>query len=124
MLRPLLVIGAAIGGLAFWRRDHLKGDAEKVAAVAKDATAAATSRVAAARSGRKGLLAELGEAVYTGRTDPDADTTADIDRLVGELEELDAAQDDAAQGDAAQDDAAQDAGDDDGQQDTEDSTEQ
>jgi hypothetical protein len=110
--------------LAFWRRNHLKSDAEKVAAVAKDATAAATSRVAAARSGRKGLLAELGEAVYTGRTDPDADTTADIDRLVGELEELDAAQDDAAQGDAAQDDAAQDAGDDDGQQDTEDSTEQ
>jgi hypothetical protein len=47
----------------------------------------------------------LGEAVYTGRTDPDADTTVDIDRLVGELEDLD---------------AAQDAGDDDGQQDTED----
>ena len=114
MLRPLLVIGAAIGGLAFWRRDHLNSDADKVAAVAKDATAAATSRVAAARSGRKGLLVQLGEAVYTGRTDPDADTTADIDRIVGELEQLD----------AAQDDAAHDAGSDDGQQDTEDSTEQ
>ncbi len=97
MLRPLLAIGAVIGGLAFWRRDHLKSDAEKVAAVAKDATATATSRVAAARSGRKGLLVELGEAVYTGRTDSDADTTGDVDRLVGELEQLDAAQDDAAQ---------------------------
>jgi hypothetical protein len=51
------------------------------------------------------LLVELGEAVYVGRTDPDADPTADIDRLVGELEQLD---------------AAQDAGSDDGQQDTED----
>jgi hypothetical protein len=121
--------------LAFWRRNHLKSDAEKVAAVAKDASAAATSRVAAARSGRKGLLVELGEAVYTGRTDPDADTTADIDRLVGQLEDLDAAQDDAAQNDAAQDDAAQnDAAQDDaaqndaaqnaGDEDTEDTTEQ
>jgi hypothetical protein len=97
MLRPLLAIGAAVGGLAFWRRHHLKSDAEKVTAVAKDATATATSYVAAARSGRKRLLVELGDAVYTGRTDGDADTTADIDRLVGELEQLDAAQLDAAQ---------------------------
>jgi hypothetical protein len=116
--------------LAFWRRNHLKSDAEKVAAVAKDASAAATSRVAAARSGRKGLLVELGEAVYTGRTDPDADTTVDVDRLVGQLEDLDAAQNDAAQDDAAQNDAAQDdaaqndAAQNAGDEDTEDTTEQ
>ncbi len=61
---------------------------------AKDAKDAAMSRVAAARSGRKALLVQLGEAVYAGRSEPGDDATAEIDRLVGELEALDAAQGD------------------------------
>lgn len=90
-MHPLIWIGAALGGLVFWRRKHLKEDAEKVSAVARDTRAAATSRVAVARSGRKSLLVQLGEAVYASRTDSGGDATAEIDRLVGELEELDLA---------------------------------
>ncbi len=108
-MHPLVWIGAALGGLAFWRRKHLKEDAEKVTAVAKDATSrvttvaqdakdAASSRMAAARSGRKALLVELGEALYASRTDPGSDTDAEIDRLVAELEKLDAALDDGGEG--------------------------
>ncbi len=93
-MRVLLAIGAALGGLAFWRRKHLKDDAEKVTVAAKDAKDAAMSRVAAARSGRKTLLVQLGEAVYAGRTESGNGATAEIDRLVGELEALDAAQSD------------------------------
>jgi hypothetical protein len=107
LMHPFIWIGAALGGLAFWRRKHLKEDAEKVTAVAKDAKAAATSRVAVARSGRKSLLVQLGEAVYASRTDPGGDATAEIDRLVGDLEELDAALDEA--GEDAGDEQAEDA---------------
>jgi hypothetical protein len=90
-MHPLVWIGAALGGLAFWRRNHLKDDAEKVATVAVDAKEAAMSRVAVARSGRKALLVQLGEAVYASRTESGGDASADIDRLVAELEEVDAA---------------------------------
>lgn len=96
-MHPLVWIGAALGGLAFWRRNHLKDDAEKVAAVAVDAKEAAMSRVAVVRSGRKALLVELGEAVYAGRTGSGGDASAEIDRLVGELEEVDAALAEAAE---------------------------
>lgn len=113
-MHPLVWIGAALGGLAFWRRKHLKDDAEKMTAVAKDATSkvtaaaqdaktAAASRLAVARSGRKALLVELGEAVYASRTDPGSDATAEIDRLVGELEKLDAALDEGGEGAGAED---------------------
>lgn len=83
-MRLVAVIVAALGGLAFWRRKTLRSDAEKVTEAAKSATA----RVAAG-SGRRALLTELGEAVYTQRTDPAADMAADIDRLVIDLRELD-----------------------------------
>lgn len=90
-MHPLVWIGAALGGLVFWRRNHLKDDAEKVAAAATDAKGAAMSRVAVVRSGRKALLVQLGEAVYAGRTESGGDASAEIDRLVAELEEVDAA---------------------------------
>lgn len=86
MGRLLLAVGAVVGGLAFWRRKTLKSDAEKVTEAAKSAGARVT-----AGSSRKSLLVELGEAVYTDRTDPDADVAADIDRLVIDLRELDSA---------------------------------
>ena len=70
MGRLLVVVGAAIGGLAFWRRKSLKSDAEKVTEAARSASARVT-----AGSSRKSLLVELGEAVYTDGTDPDADST-------------------------------------------------
>ena len=84
MGRLLVVVGAAIGGLAFWRRKSLKSDAEKVTEAARSASARVT-----AGSSRKSLLVELGEAVYTDRTDPDADVAAEIDRSVMDLRELD-----------------------------------
>ena len=84
MGRLLVVVGAAIGGLAFWRRKSLKSDAEKVTEAARSASARVT-----AGSSRKSLLVELGEAVYTDGTDPDADVAAEIDRLVIDLRELD-----------------------------------
>lgn len=90
-MHPLVWIGAALGGLAFWRRKHLKDDAEKVATAAVDAKEAAMSRVAVVRSGRKALLVQLGEAVYASRTESGGDASAEIDRLVVELEEVDAA---------------------------------
>jgi hypothetical protein len=79
----LAVVAAAVGGLAFWRRKKLRTDAERVTEVAKSATAKVTSG-----SSRKSLLLELGEAVYSERTDPDVDVAADIDRLVIDLREL------------------------------------
>lgn len=53
-MHPLVWIGAIIGGLAFWRRKHLKEDAEKVTTAAKSAKDATTDRIAAARSGGSG----------------------------------------------------------------------
>jgi hypothetical protein len=61
-MHPFVWIAAALGGVAFWRRKHLKDDAEKVktaAGVAKTtatekagvAKTAATEKIAAARSG-------------------------------------------------------------------------
>ena len=101
-MHPLIWIGAALGALAFWRRKHLKEDAEKVTTVAKDAGSrvsaaaqdarvAATARMAEARSGRKALVLELGEAVYAGRADSGSDMDAEVERLVGAIAEIDAA---------------------------------
>jgi hypothetical protein len=98
MGRLLVLVGAAIGGMAFWRRKSLRTDAEKVTEAAKSATARVT-----AGSSRKALLVELGEAVYTDRSDPDADVAADIDRLVIDLRELDA-EAEATQEEATQED--------------------
>ena len=53
-MHPLIWLGAALGGVAFWRRKHLKDDAEKVRAAAKNAKVATTERIAAARSGDSG----------------------------------------------------------------------
>ncbi len=83
MGRLLVVVAAAVGGLAFWRRKSLKDDAGRVAEAAKGATARVTSG-----STRKSLLVELGEAVYTDRVDPDADLATEIDRLVIDLRDL------------------------------------
>ena len=84
MARILVMIGAAVGGLALWRRKNLRNDAEKLTDAAKTATARVKSS-----SSRKSLLIELGEAVYADRTDSDADVTSEIDRLVIDLREID-----------------------------------
>ena len=103
-MNPIFVIGAAAAaGVAVWRRKTFKSDAEKVAEVAKDATATATARVTG--GGRKSKVRELGEAVYADRTDADTDNSADIDRLVSEIEEIDiqaaAGDDDAGESDSS-----------------------
>ena len=45
MKKMLLAVGAALGGLAFWRRKSLKTDAAKVTEVAKTGVAKVKSTV-------------------------------------------------------------------------------
>jgi hypothetical protein len=92
----LAILAAGVGGLAFWRRKKLRTDAERVTEAAKSATAKVTSG-----SSRKSILLELGEAVYSERTDPDTDVAADIDRLVINLRELEEPATEAASAEAA-----------------------
>ena len=88
-MNPLLLISAAAAaGVAVWRRKSLKSDAEKAAAVAKDTAAKATTRVTSGVRASK--FRKLGEAVYADRTDTDTDNTSEIDRLLSELQAIDA----------------------------------
>lgn len=50
-MHPFVWIAAALGGVAVWRRKHLKDDAEKVKTAAVDAKTAASEKIAAARGG-------------------------------------------------------------------------
>jgi hypothetical protein len=84
-MHPLIWLGAALGGVAFWRRKHLKDDAEKVSAAAKNAKVATTERIAAARSGdsgeadsgvEEGAAADAGQEAADEGDDESEDTTA------------------------------------------------
>ena len=89
-MRVLVVLGGALGGLAFWRRKKLKSDAQKVASTARDVTSNAAERLSEARSGRSALYRALGEEVYASRTtDTDGDHEAEITRLIDEIAALD-----------------------------------
>jgi hypothetical protein len=46
-MHPFVWIAAALGGLAVWRRKHLKEDAEKVKTAALEAKTAASEEIAA-----------------------------------------------------------------------------
>jgi hypothetical protein len=48
-MHPLVWVAVLVGGVAVWRRKHLKSDAVRAKTAALDAKAAATERIAAAR---------------------------------------------------------------------------
>ena len=50
-MHPFVWIAAALGGVAVWRRKHLKDDAEKVKTAALEAKTVATEKIASARGG-------------------------------------------------------------------------
>jgi hypothetical protein len=50
-MHPFVWIAAALGGVAVWRRKHLKEDAEKVKTAALEAKTVATEKIATARGG-------------------------------------------------------------------------
>jgi hypothetical protein len=86
LLMPIvLAVVAALGGLAFWRRNKIEEDASKISNAARE-------KYTKMRSGRKDLLVELGERVYAKSTgEGDETNESEIDRLIGELEQIDAA---------------------------------
>jgi hypothetical protein len=64
-MHPFIWIAAALGGVAVWRRKHLKEDAEKVKTAAVDAKTTASAKIAAARGGSSAETTEdeAGDAV-------------------------------------------------------------
>jgi hypothetical protein len=86
LMRVFLAVVAALGGLAFWRRKQIEEEATKISIVARE-------NYTKMRSGRRDLLVQLGEVVYAKSTgDGDEETNdKEIDRLIGELEQIDAA---------------------------------
>ena len=98
----VLVILAALGGVAIWRRKSIQRDAQKV-------SEAARQQMHKMRSGRKDLYAELGKHVYAkSNGDNGVDHDAEIERIIGELAALDAAEEEtsAEDGAAAEEEAA------------------
>jgi len=81
----VMAVVAALGGLAFWRRRQLGQEAQKLSDSARHA-------VQEMRSGRKELLVELGEHVYAKSVgDGDPSNEDEISRIIGELAEIDTA---------------------------------
>ena len=64
-VRIFIVLGAALGGLAFWRRKTLKADAERVTEAAKSAKQAAGERIGRGSDGADALT-DVADAVADG----------------------------------------------------------
>ena len=75
-----VLIGAALAGLAFWRRKSLKADAGRVTTAAKGATSSATARLS--RSG--GEAAEAVEEAVSDAADTVEDAVAEAKDAVDE----------------------------------------
>ncbi|MGI9616666.1 MAG: hypothetical protein ACR2QO_27355 [Acidimicrobiales bacterium] len=80
----ILAIGAALGGLAIWRRKKIGSDVQSV----KDAARNTAQKM---RSDPEKLFNELGHHVYDQATgDTEVDHDVEIKRIVGEIRDLDA----------------------------------
>ena len=69
-MHPIVWIAAALGGVAFWRRKHLKEDAEKAKTAAVDAKRVATEKAAVAKTAAT-------EKIAAARSGSSAETTED-----------------------------------------------
>ena len=76
-MHPFVWIAAALGGVAVWRRKHLKDDAEKVKTAAVEAKTVASEKIAAARGGSSAETTEdeAGDAAEAAGDDTADDTT-------------------------------------------------
>ena len=91
----LLAVLAALGGVAIWRRKKIGSDAQRVGDAARQTVQKMTSS-------RKDLMAELGSHVYAQSTgDTEVDHEAEIKRIIGELEALDATSDESSDAEEA-----------------------
>lgn len=64
-MRIFIVLGAALGGLAFWRRKTLKADADRAVEAAKSAKQAASERIGRS-SDESDALTDVADAVAEG----------------------------------------------------------
>jgi hypothetical protein len=69
-MHPFVWIAAALGGVAVWRRKHLKEDAEKVKTAAIDAKTVATEKAGVAKTAAT-------EKIAAARGGSSAETTED-----------------------------------------------
>ena len=81
-MHPIVWIAAALGGVAFWRRKHLKEDAEKAKTAAVDAKRVATEKAAVAKTAATEKIAAARGGSSTETTeetagDTDGDTASD-----------------------------------------------
>jgi hypothetical protein len=78
-MHPLMWIGVAVGGIAVWRRKHLKDDTAKVKTAAAGAKAAATEKIAAARGDSSDEATEVGASEADAAETPEDVAEADTE---------------------------------------------
>ncbi|MBV1892468.1 MAG: hypothetical protein KUG57_00380 [Ilumatobacteraceae bacterium] len=72
MKKLLLVVVAALGGLAFWRRNELRGDAERASNAVAGAATAARSKMPSSDAGTEDSADDAAEETPLVSADADA----------------------------------------------------